>query len=130
MAWRSGLFGIEVLHPDGRALAERVDAIVIVHRRVAEHRAPEAEVDRLGPGCDCQLNLLDGASVRGGTVLARDGRDGPGNLDVPGFGPHISLVSFTVRRSEAAVSRVRRLESRHIGHRSRQPRRLPQASHA
>ena len=42
-AWRGATTcRIEVLHPDRGALAERVDGIVIVHRRVAEDGAPEA----------------------------------------------------------------------------------------
>ena len=39
---------VELLHPDGGAVAERIDRVVTLHRRIAEHRAPEAQVNRIG----------------------------------------------------------------------------------
>ena len=51
--------------------------VVLVHRRIAENRAPKAEVDRLRPGGDRHLDLLDQPSISGGPVLARHGRTFP-----------------------------------------------------
>ncbi len=39
---------VQLLHPDGGSVAERVDGVVVGHRRVAEHRPPEANVDCVG----------------------------------------------------------------------------------
>ena len=42
IACRSGFGRVELLHPDGRPMTERVHAVVVGHRRIAEHRPPEA----------------------------------------------------------------------------------------
>lgn len=73
--------GIELLHPDSGSVAEGVDGGVIRLRRVAEHRLPEAKVDRVGLCCDGQLHLLHCAAIGTGAMAARDCRHSPGSLD-------------------------------------------------
>ena len=59
--------------------------------RVAQHRAPEPEMDLLGFRGDGKLHLLHRARVRNGAVLACYARDFPRNLYVPLFGsPHLA----------------------------------------
>ena len=63
------LHQVELLHPDGRPVPEGVDAVVVAHRRVAEHGPPEAEVDLIGFRRDRELDLADGGPIGGGAVL-------------------------------------------------------------
>ena len=67
-----------VIYLDGNSLgalqkgiAERIDRVVVGHRRVAEHRAPEAQVNRVGLCGDRNLNLVHRTSVGRGTVRLR-----------------------------------------------------------
>ena len=39
---------VEILHPDGGAVAKGIDRVVLGHRRIAEHRTPEWKVNRIG----------------------------------------------------------------------------------
>lgn len=57
------LVRVELLHPDRRAVAERIDGIVVVYRRVPEGGAPEADLDRVGLGSYRYLNLLRTCAV-------------------------------------------------------------------
>jgi hypothetical protein len=109
---------IQVLHPDRGALAVRIDAVVLVQRRIAEDGAPEAEVDRVGLGGHRHLDLLDRAPVGRGPVLARQSRDGFRDLEVACFSaPHLAreLHGEAVGCCRQQGSR---LEARDIGHRS------------
>ena len=36
---------VEILHPDRRAVTERIDCVVVVHRGVPEDGTPEADID-------------------------------------------------------------------------------------
>ena len=86
---------VEVLHPHRRTVSERVDGVVVGHRVVAEHGAPEADVDRVGLGGDRELDLLDGGTVGGGAVRAGDRGDGPGELDVRRLElPHVAAQTY------------------------------------
>jgi hypothetical protein len=100
-----------------------------VQRRIAEDRAPEREVDRIGLGGHRHLDLLHGAAVGGGTLVAGDGRDGPGHRDVLSFGaPHLAREldrqPIGGRRQQGP-----RLEAGDIGHGGCQPRGLLEAIH-
>jgi hypothetical protein len=74
---------IQLLHPNGGPMADRVNAIVVGHRRIPEHRSPEAEVDAFWLGCDSQLDLLYCAAVGTGAVGRSNCRDGACDLDMP-----------------------------------------------
>ena len=114
---------IQVLHPDRGALAERVDAVVVVHRRVAEDRAPEAEVDRIGLGGNGQLHLLHRAAVRDRATLPRHRRDRLRDRDMPRLGaPHLArqLHREPIRRDGQQRPL---LEAGHLRHRRGQARR-------
>lgn len=75
--------------------------------RGGAERRGAAPAHRVRLGGNGELDLLVGASIGSGTVLAGDGGDGASHLDVAGLDPHISRVSFTVERSDAAVRSVR-----------------------
>ena len=81
------LRGVELLHPDGRAVAERVDDVVVGERRVAEDRRPERLVDLVGLRGDGELDLLDRRPVGCCAAGPRDGRDRARKLDVLRFEP-------------------------------------------
>lgn len=71
---------IELLHPDCRSVAERIDRIIVGHGVIAEHSAPEADVHRLGLRGDRELYLLDGRAIGEGAVRSCDRRDRPRQL--------------------------------------------------
>ena len=73
---------VELLHPDRRSVSKGVHRIIVSHRHVPDHGAPEAEVNRIALRRDRELHLLDGRTIRSCTVRPRDGRHGPCELDV------------------------------------------------
>jgi hypothetical protein len=54
---------VELLHPHRGAVAEGIDRVVTLHRRIAEHRAPERKIDGVGFGRDGELHLVDRRAV-------------------------------------------------------------------
>ena len=65
------LAGVEFLHPHRRAVAQRVDGVVVGERRVAQHGAPEPDVEGTGLSGDRDLHLVHRRPVRDGAVGAR-----------------------------------------------------------
>ncbi len=74
---------VEVLHPDRRAVTERVDGVVVGQARVPEDSAPEADVDRVGLRSDRQADLLRTGPIGDSTVCTRHRRNCPRKCDVP-----------------------------------------------
>ena len=120
---------VELLHPDRRSVSEGIHRIVVSHRRVAEHSAPEADVNRIALRRDRELHLLDGRTIRGRTVRARDCRHGPRELDVS----RLELPEVATQPDgEAGIGHreqhARALETRSLRNRLGQARRLAQRS--
>jgi hypothetical protein len=76
------LVRVKFLHPDRRAVAERVDGVAVSQPCVPEDCAPETDFDRLGLRSYRQLNLLNSCAVGEGTLRPRDRRDCPRKVDV------------------------------------------------
>jgi hypothetical protein len=73
---------VEILHPDGGAVAEGIDRVVALHRRIAEHRTPEGKVNRVGLRRDRNLNLVRRTPVSYSTVCLRHHRNRTRKLNV------------------------------------------------
>ncbi|MFL0712253.1 MAG: hypothetical protein ACJLS2_06045 [Microcella pacifica] len=82
MAWRSSRSASSFLHPHGRSEAERVDGVVVGAGRVAEHRAPERQIDVSRARRYRDLHFAHSRSIGGRAVRACHRRHGPGELDV------------------------------------------------
>ena len=67
---------IDLLHPDRRSVAKRIDCIVVGHWGVTEHSAPEVDINHVLLRRDCELHFLDGGSIRDCSVLPRNRRNG------------------------------------------------------
>ena len=114
------LVRVELLHPDRRAVAERVDGVVVGQRCVPEDSAPEADIDRVGLRSDRQLDLLRTCAVGDGTVRPRDRRDRPrrsmcrsSSRNTPRRQPHAETVVGDRQQSPRALE---------AGHAARPPR--------
>ncbi len=77
-----GLRRAELLHPDGRPVAERIDGVVFGQRVVAEDGAPERDVDVGGLRRDRDPYFLDGAPVGDDAYRRSDPGHGVSELDV------------------------------------------------
>ena len=63
-------------------MAERVDAVVVRQRVVAQHGSPEVDVQVAGTGGHRERHLLHGAAVRDGPLTTRDAGNRAGHADV------------------------------------------------
>ena len=79
---------VEFLHPDGRSVSKGVDRIIVGQRRiivgqrhVAEHGAPEADVNGIALGRDRELDFLDRRTIGHRAVRPRHCRHGPAATD-------------------------------------------------
>ena len=95
---------LELLHPDRRSVTERVDAVVVGHRRVAEHRTPEPDVQHVGLRRDRELHLLHGRAVGDRAVCPRDRRDRSREVGMPRFERPSPGFDSDLRRPAAIVS--------------------------
>lgn len=77
-----GLALVKFLHPDCRAVSKGIYRIIISHRHVAQHSAPEADIYILVLRCDCNLHFLDGGPIRKRIVLPCNRRNGPRKFNV------------------------------------------------
>ena len=113
---------VEILQPDRRTMAKRVDRVVVGQFGVTEHGAPEADIDGFGVRRDSELDFLRTAAIRDDPMLPCDRRDGSRQIDVPRLKPkdaarqpHRELVIGD--RDE----HTRAVDARHIGHRAGKP---------
>jgi hypothetical protein len=68
---------VEVLHPERGPVAERVNAVVLGQRVVAQHGSPEVDVQVAWPGGYRDLDLLHGTTVGDGSLPTSDLGDRP-----------------------------------------------------
>jgi hypothetical protein len=73
---------IDLLHPDRRSVAKRIDCIVVGHWGVTEHSAPEVDVNHFLLRRDRELHFLDGRSIRDCSTLPRNRRNSACKLNV------------------------------------------------
>ena len=120
---------VERLHPDRRTVPERVDAVVVGHRRIAEHGAPETDVHRIWLRGDRELHLLDRCAVGDRAVRRCDLRDGPRQVDMPRFElPEVTGQAHREGGIDDRQQRPRSLEAVDRRNVRGQPRRLADGS--
>ena len=66
-------------------MAQRVNAVVLGQRVVAQHGPPEVDVQVAGPGGYRDLDLLHGTTVGDGSQPTSDLGDSPRQVDVVRF---------------------------------------------
>jgi hypothetical protein len=116
---------VEILHPDRRPMAERIDRVVFGQFRVPEDGPPEAELHGFWMGRDGELDLLRPAAIRDGSLPSRDRGDGSRKLDVQRLQledtarqPHRELVSGD------CDTHIRVLDAGHLRYRISKPCRV------
>jgi hypothetical protein len=67
-----------------------IDKVSIPYKPIAQQGTPEGGVNRIALRRDHNRHLLEGCTIRGRTVLSRDSRHGPRELDVSRFKLHES----------------------------------------
>ena len=105
-------------------MPERVDRVVVGHRRVAQHGSPEAQVDGVWLRGDGELHLLHLTPVGHGAERARDLGDGAREVNVFGLdSPHLPGQADREAAGHDRELRARAFKTGRLGDGVREPRR-------